>query len=140
MSNLDYTVLKYLFEAEKPLKIGTIKKGLKIPHSTLGSCIERLEERGFVNYEPYYEVELTEKGEEMAKELLRHRHLIEILLYKELGLDKELAHKESQKFNLLLSCQTINKICERYGHPQKCPCGSEILDSKNCFCRQRSEN
>lgn len=140
MSNLDYKVLKYLFESEKPLKIGDIKKDLEIPHSTLGSCIERLEKQEYVDYEPYYEVELTEKGKEMAKELLRHQHLIELLFYKELGLTKELAHKESQKFNLLLSCRTINKICERYGHPQKCPCGAEILDSKNCYCEQRAEN
>lgn len=140
MSTLDYTVLKYLFESKKPLKIGDIKKGVKIPHSTLGSCVERLEKQDFVEYEPYYEVELTDKGEEMAKELLRHQHLIETLFYKELGLNKKLAHKESQKFNLLLSCKTINKICEIYGHPKKCPCGAEILDSKNCYCLERAEN
>jgi len=139
MNNLDYSVIRFLFEVEKPLKIGNIKQELEIPHSTLGSCIERLEKKGFVEYEPYYEVELTDKGKEFAKELLRHRHLIEILLYNELGLEKESAHEESQKFNLLLSCETINKICERYGHPKRCPCGSDILDSKNCYCQKRSK-
>ncbi len=140
MNHLDYRVITFLFEEKKPLRIGTIKNSLDIPHSTLGSCIERLKSKGYVEYEPYYDAQLTKKGTELAKELLRHQHLIAVFLYNELGLNRELAHKESKKFNLLLSCGTIDKICKRYNHPKTCACGEIIPNSANCHCQKNLQN
>jgi len=133
---LDYQVIKFLFKENKFLKVGEISNKMEIPHSTLGSCIGRLKTKGLVKYEPYYEVELTSEGKELAKEILRHKHLIEIFLYRELHLSKEKAHEESEKINLVFSCETINKICEKYGHPKECPCGGTILNSRLCYCKQ----
>jgi len=136
MVKLDYEVIKFLFRENTFLKIGELSKEMDVPHSTLGSCIGRLKALGLVNYEPYYEVELTSEGNDLAKEILRHKHLIEILLYRELHLSKENAHEESEKLNLVFSCETINKICEKYGHPKECPCGETILNSRLCYCQQ----
>ncbi|MFW9999567.1 MAG: metal-dependent transcriptional regulator [Candidatus Hodarchaeota archaeon] len=136
MLDLDCLVIKFLFKSQNSLKIGALKKSLKIPHSTLGSCIKRLEQRNFVNYEPYHEVNLTKNGIELAKELNRHSRLLEVLLHKGLGLDPSKAHDESEKFSLLFSCETINKICEKYNHPEECPCGEKILNSSACFCEK----
>jgi len=134
MIDLDYKVIKFLYTNKKPIRISQIAHKLKIKHSTLGSCVKRLKTNGYVNYEPFYEVLLTNKGIEVAKELLRHERLLELLLFNELGMTAEESHAESVKFNLLLSCNTINKICEKYGHPKRCPCGDEIVNSKNCSC------
>ncbi|GAG86937.1 unnamed protein product, partial [marine sediment metagenome] len=41
MQDLEYTVIKFLFQKSIPLKVGKIAKELNIPHSTLGSCITR---------------------------------------------------------------------------------------------------
>ncbi len=90
----------------------------------------------FVNYEPYHEVNLTKDGIELAKELNRHSRLLELLLHYELGLDQTKAHNESDKFSLLFSCETINKICEKYDHPEECPCGEKILSSSVCCCEK----
>jgi len=136
MLDLDYHVIKFLFKSQNSMKIGEIKKKLKIHHSTLGSCIKRLKQRNFVNYEPYHEVNLTKNGIELAKELNRHSRLLEVLLNKELGLDPSIAHLESEKFSLLFSCETINRICEKYNHPVECPCGEKILSSSVCFCEK----
>ena len=136
MIDLDFKVLKLIYRSEKPLKIGKISKLLDIPHQTLNSCIGRLKEQGLVNWKAYYDVLLTEKGYTLANEIIRHAQLMEILLYEELGLTVEEAHTESEKFNLLFDCNTINKICEKYGHPKKSPCGEIILNSCGCFCRE----
>ncbi len=136
MIDLDCLVIKFLFKSQKSMKIGEIKKELNLPHSTLGSCIKRLKQRNFVNYQPYYEVDLTKNGIELAKELNRHSRLLEVLLYNELGLHPTKAHNESEKFSLLFSCETINKICEKYDHPEECPCGEKILNSSGCFCEK----
>jgi DtxR family Mn-dependent transcriptional regulator len=140
MMDLDYKVIKLIFRLEEPVKISHLSKKMVIAHSTLGSCIKRLKNEGYVNYEAYHEVKLTSKGNNLAKELIRHARLIEILLYSELGVKPELAHKESEKLNLLLSCETINKICKKYGHPKRCPCGEEILSSSHCVCEDEVGN
>ena len=140
MQDLDYIVVKLLYRQSTPLKIGKIAKELRVPHSTLGSCITRLKRKDIVNYEAYHEVELTSKGRDLAIELIRHARLIETLLHYELGVKPELAHRESERLNLLLSCETINKICKKYGHPKKCPCGEEILSSSHCMCETETRN
>ena len=137
MIDIDFTVVKTLFKFPKGLKIGEINDILSIPHSTLGSCIKRLKYQEYVKYEPYHEVYLTPNGNELAKELNRHSRLLEVLLYNELDLSPEVAHMESEKFSLLFSCETINKICEKYGHPVACPCGEEILSSTDCTCTEK---
>ncbi|MFX0028077.1 MAG: metal-dependent transcriptional regulator [Candidatus Hermodarchaeota archaeon] len=150
MMDIDYIVIKTLMSSEKGLKIGKIKKKLDndpfltyvvqkpdIPHSTLGSCIKRLKKQGYVDYEPYHEAFLTKLGFELAKELNRHSRLLELLLFNELGLSSKISHQESEKLSLLLSCEIINKICEKYGHPKTCPCGEQILNSQECACSEQ---
>ena len=134
MRELDYTVLKFLYNNKKPIKVSQIARKLNIIHSTLGSCVKRLKLNGHVNYEPFFDVSLTNIGKEVAKELIRHEQLLELLFYNELDMTAEEAHAESSKLNLLLSCDTINKICEKYGHPKRGPSGNIIINSKNCAC------
>ena len=134
MLDLDYKVLKELYRSSDSLKVGDLAKILELPHSTIGSCIKRLEEYKYVIYKRYKPVNLSKRGKDLAIEVIRHAQLMEILLYNELGLSIEEAHKESEKFNLLLSCNIINKICEKYNHPKECPCGELILGSQNCRC------
>ena len=140
MQDLEYTVIKLLYQKSIPLKVGKIAKELSIPHSTLGSCITRLKTKGYVEYEAYHEVELTSKGKDLATELIRHARLLEIFLHNELGVKPEFAHRESENLNLLFSCETINKICKKYKHPKKCPCGEEILSSSHCGCETEMKN
>ncbi len=140
MIDLDYQVLKYLFRSPSPVKVGELSKKLDIAHSTLGSCVKRLESEGHVVYERYKPVILSESGKDLAIELIRHSQLLEVLLFNELGLSKEMAHDEAAKFNLLFDCNTINKICEKYNHPEKCPCGENILDSPECFCNDSTDH
>lgn len=136
MLDLDYMVLKLLFRAEKLLKVGDIAKNLGLPHSTIGSSVKRLEEENRVIYKRYQPVRLSVNGMNLAIELIRHSQLMEVLLYQELGLSEEDAHNESEKFNLLFSCNTINRICEKYEHPKECPCGEPIISSQDCHCKK----
>lgn len=136
MLDIDYEVLRKLYK-NKALKVGTLAKKLNYPHSTVGSCIKRLENQGYVIYERYKPVILSEKGKDLTIELKRHAHLLEMLLINELEMKQEDAHAESEKINLRFSCDVINKICERYGHPKKCTCGERILSSSDCYCDKK---
>ncbi|MBY9006811.1 MAG: hypothetical protein KGD63_08640 [Candidatus Lokiarchaeota archaeon] len=140
MADLDYKILKIIYRNKRIAKIKEIKNALRldnysnIRYSTIDSCIKRLEKEDHVSWKKYRNISLTDKGVNIAKELIRHAQLLEILLFEELGLTAQEAHFESEKFNLLFSCNVINKICEKYKHPEKSPCGEIILDSKICSC------
>lgn len=143
MLDIDYQILKVIYRTNGNAKLKYIQheveavKGIKIPLSTINSCIERLEKKKYVNWIRYYPLKLTTRGTNLAKELIRHARLLELLLYNELELSAEEAHIESEKSNLLFSCKTINKICEKYSHPEECPCGEEISNSSDCFCEKK---
>ncbi|MFX1386237.1 MAG: metal-dependent transcriptional regulator [Promethearchaeota archaeon] len=140
MLDIDYQILKVIYRTNGQARLKDIQEeirkrnGIKIPLSTINSCVERLEKKEFVNWIRYSPLKLTEKGLNLAKELIRHAQLLELLLHNELDLSPEEAHVESEKFNLLFSCNTINKICVKYQHPSECPCGDTILNSKHCYC------
>jgi len=142
MLDIDYQILKIIYRINSNARLKDIQeeikktKGIKIPLSTINSCIERLEKKEFVYWIRYSPLKLTEKGLNLAKELIRHAQLLELLLYNVLELSAEEAHVESEKFNLLFSCNTINKICEKYEHPSECPCGDTIVRSNSCYCEK----
>ena len=140
MLDLDYKILKILYRSPKSLKVGEISILMDLPHSTVGTSIKRLEKEKYVIYKRYKPVKLSEHGKDLAIELIRHAKLMEKLLFEELGLTIEEAHEESEKFNLLFSCSTINKICEKYNHPKRSPCGELILNSKDCYCDEIKKN
>jgi DtxR family Mn-dependent transcriptional regulator len=146
MLDIDYQILKIIYRNGNKLRLKQIQleikviKRVEIPLSTINSCLERLEKAGFVNWVRYSHIELTKNGLDLAKELSRHAQLLELLLYNELDLSIDKAHTESEKLNLLLSCDIINKICEKYNHPNYCPCGEEIPNSKGCYCGRENSD
>ncbi|MFX1363334.1 MAG: metal-dependent transcriptional regulator [Promethearchaeota archaeon] len=135
MLDFEFKILKLLYK-DGPQKVGKIAKKINMPHSTIGSSIKRLEEKQYVIYQRYNPVNLSEKGKDMAIELTRHARLLEILLINEFSVNPKVAHEECEKFNLLFSCDIINKICERYNHPKMCPCGEQISNSSDCYCER----
>ena len=134
--------IKAIIATEGKATPGKISRWLfREPHS-ISRILSRMENESLVNKtkgsgkKNEIDITLTEKGENLAKELIRHARLLETLLYNELELSAKEAHNESEKFNLLFSCNTINKICEKYEHPSECPCGDTILSSINCYCEK----
>lgn len=142
MLDTDYQILKIIFRNKNNARLKQIQKkyveisGINIPLSTLNSCLERLEKKHYIQWVRYKPPLLTDKGIQLAKELLRHAQLLEVFLCNELNLSVEDAHRESEKLNLLLSCNTVQKICEKYNHPSTSPCGETILNSRNCSCAE----
>jgi DtxR family Mn-dependent transcriptional regulator len=111
-------ILDFLFYWGRPIKAGELVKQLNVKHSTLNSVLKRLTERQFIIWEKYGVVHLTKLGTEKAAHITNHHFIIEKFLKDSLNISDEFAHKEALNLSRLISCELIEKICEKYKY---CP-------------------
>lgn len=114
MTKSENLVLLFLAKWVRPIRVGDLARKLGKNHSTMNSIIKRLERDGFVHWDPYKLVELSEKGKECASHLSLHHDAMETFLIKTLGLPEQQAHEEALKLAPDTSCKLIETICTRY--------------------------
>lgn len=71
-------------------------------------------------------LQLTDKGEQGAKRLVRAHRLWETYLATEVGLDKGQIHPDAERYEHLLSDEVLNAVDRQLGFPQVDPHGSPI--------------
>jgi DtxR family transcriptional regulator, Mn-dependent transcriptional regulator len=107
-------------------KTTAIAKCMKIAPATVTEAIKNLSEKGFVQYEPYRGVTLTEKGQNIADMIKRKHRLLEVFLSNVLHINQEKIHEEACKMEHTISAETENALCRMLDAPAHCPHGSPI--------------
>ena len=113
--NKDIAVLEFLYFWDRPINSGTLRKELDLKHSTLNSVIERLEKKGFVEWEKYSLISLTNAGKKEAAHYSNHHFIVEKFLIEILNMDEEDAHKEALSLSPHITCELIDAICKKMG-------------------------
>jgi DtxR family Mn-dependent transcriptional regulator len=118
-------------EAGNPIaKISWVAKRLRIASPSVVEMFKKLADRGFVKYYPYRGVRLAKVGYPIARRVIRHHRLIEVLMKQTLSInvDENIAcgieHHMTEEF--------ANALCTLLKHPQKCPHGSIIPTGRCC--------
>jgi DtxR family Mn-dependent transcriptional regulator len=94
--------------------------------ATVSGMLKKLAGLGWVDYEPYQGVTLTESGRAVALEVIRHHRLIETYLARALNIPWERVHEEAERLEHSLSEYLEERIDERLGRPTTDPHGSPI--------------
>jgi DtxR family Mn-dependent transcriptional regulator len=123
--------LKYIYEQNCPVKPGDIAIKFGIKTATVTRSLHDLRDAGYLNYELYQKVQLTEVGTELARYLYR-RHRILSLMFTRAGLSESDACMTSEKIEHLIAREFIDKICRSLGHPSRAACGSIDHDPACC--------
>lgn len=79
-----------------------------------------------VEYQKHRGVVLTEEGEAIALEVIRHHRLIEMYLHKVLGYEWDEVHSEADILEHVISEEFEQRIAEALGHPSHDPHGDPI--------------
>jgi len=79
-----------------------------------------------VEHERHHGVSLTEEGERVALEILRHHRLLELYLYQILGFSWDKVHAEADRLEHVISEEFEARIAAALGHPQRDPHGDPI--------------
>ena len=107
----DYLEAIYDLNQEFPsVRVRDIAQKLEVKMPTVTSMLKSLNDKGYVNYEKYEYVVLTDAGEQVGKEM-RHRHdVISDFLSKTLEIDLITADKEACKIEHSLDDETLKRM------------------------------
>ena len=76
------------------VQTGQIAQRMDVKPPSVTEMLGKLQDEGFVNYEPYLGAELTVKGKKLAKELVETHRVISDFL-EILGIDKDMAEQDA---------------------------------------------
>jgi DtxR family transcriptional regulator, Mn-dependent transcriptional regulator len=103
-----------------------IAERLGVSPASVTSMIKRLSEQGYVSYQRYQGVALTEAGELLALEVIRHHRLLEAYLHKSLGVPWDKVHAEAEVLEHFISEDLEDRIAGVLGNPTHDPHGDPI--------------
>ena len=95
------------------------------PASVTG-MVKKLAEMNLVQHTPYQGVLLTEAGERIALEVIRHHRLLELYLVEALGYSWDEVHDEAERLEHHISEKLEARIAAHLGHPHYDPHGDPI--------------
>jgi len=124
----DYLKAIYALQREEGAPVGTsaIASYLDVTPPTVTSMLENLAERGLVDREKYTGVELTEEGEAVALEVLRHHRLLEAYLARHLDYEWSEVHDEADALEHHISEEFERRVAAALDDPALDPHGDPI--------------
>ena len=102
-------IIADLLTTKGEARIVDIANKLDIAQATANKTIQRLQNQGFVNKEPYRSIFLTLKGQEVAS-VSKKRHIIVLTFLKNLGLDARTAEADAEGIEHHVSNKTLKKM------------------------------
>jgi DtxR family Mn-dependent transcriptional regulator len=113
---------------EGPVNTNALAERIGVTPASASAMVKRLTERGLAAHLPYKGVELTDAGERVALELLRHHRLLELYLFEHLDVPWDRVHDEAEALEHVLSEDLEARIAAKLGHPTHDPHGDPIPD------------
>lgn len=98
--------------------------GVKAPSVT--DMARRMVEAEMIDYQRYYGVRLTQRGEMAALAVIRRHRLIELYLLRELDYPLHEVHAEAERLEHAVSEQFISALDKKLGYPEIDPHGDPI--------------
>ncbi len=90
------------------------------------NMVKKLAEMKLVKHTPYQGVELTDTGEKVALEVIRHHRLLELYLAEVLGYDLDKVDAEADRLEHVISEEFEDRIDKVLGYPTIDPHGAPI--------------
>jgi DtxR family Mn-dependent transcriptional regulator len=101
--------------------------------ASVTDMIQRLSDKGLVDYEKYRGVALTEEGRQLAIHLLRRHRLWEVFLAEKLGFAWHEVHDLAEELEHIESADLTDRLDAFLGHPKFDPHGDPIPNSEGKF-------
>ncbi len=130
LSDVMEDYLKAIYQLQRStddrIKTSAIAEELDVTSPTVTSMVDKLEDRGLVDREKYRGVTLTDEGETVALEVVRHHRLLEAYLTEHLDYDWSEVHEEADRLEHHISEDFEARVANALDQPTVDPHGSPI--------------
>ena len=133
--------LKSIYKLQE--KVGKVSTGilaeyLNVKPASATGMIKKLKTMKLVSHERYQGVTLTDAGKTIALEIIRHHRLLELYLFKALGVPWDGVHEEAEKLEHVISEDVEARMDEILGYPTTDPHGAPIPDKNGVVLKTPS--
>ena len=67
-------------DGRDPVSTTALAERIRVTPASASAMVKRLDEMGLARHAPYHGVELTDRGSQLALEIIRHHRLLELYL------------------------------------------------------------
>lgn len=135
----DYLKTIYMLEQEaSPVSTSRIAAARDVRPGSATSMIQRLGKLNLLNYEKHRGVTLTETGQEIALEVIRHHRLVELYLIEALGFSWDEVHEQADILEHVISEKLEERIAAALNHPDFDPHGDPIPTKEGMITEKSS--
>lgn len=117
-----------LSEKSGEITVNDLSKSLNIKMPTVNSMVKRLSTKGYINYQSYKPITLTDEGKKEALLIIRKHRLTEMFLVDKMGFGWEEVHEVAEQIEHIHSPKFFAKMDEMLDFPTVDPHGSPIPD------------
>jgi DtxR family Mn-dependent transcriptional regulator len=114
----------------KDVSNAMLAERLNVSKPAVTQAINRLKTLDLIDSDRYGKIRLSDKGTELAKNVVRRHFLIEHLLVKMLEYPWDLSDEEAERLQDKISDNLTDHIYEKLGRPQTCPHGNPLPGSE----------
>jgi DtxR family Mn-dependent transcriptional regulator len=126
----DYLKAIYKLQAESGrATITAVAREQRVSPASASAMVKKLAALELIEHEPYRGARLTEAGERVALEVIRHHRLLELYLAQTLGLHVDDVHDEADRLEHVISEELEARIDRALGYPTHDPHGDPIPDA-----------
>lgn len=136
ISQAEENYLKALFhltnEMQEKSEAGTneLAEILDVTPATANNMLKKLKEKGWVVYEKYGKITLTDKGKSLAVETVRKHRLWETFLYEKLNFTWDEVHEVAEQLEHIKSAKLVEQLERFLDFPETDPHGDPIPNDK----------
>ena len=112
--------------ADGPASVSALARSLGVSPASASAMVKKLAALSLARHERYHGVELTDAGERVALEVIRHHRLLELYLAETLGLSVDDVHDEADRLEHAISEELEQRIDKALGYPTHDPHGDPI--------------
>ncbi|HLY32672.1 MAG TPA: metal-dependent transcriptional regulator [Ktedonobacterales bacterium] len=107
-------------------RLQSLEPSGQLSDASVTQLFKWLAEQGYVQHTPYHGVELAERGELVAAELVRHHRLLELFLMRVMGYRLDEVDAEAERLEHAISEHFEDALDKLLGHPTEDPHGDPI--------------
>ena len=126
----DYLKSIYKLQAaDGHVTIGALARDQGVSPASASAMVKKLAALELLEHEPSRGARLTDAGERVAVEVIRHHRLLELYLAETLGLHVDDVHAEADRLEHVISEELEARIDRALGYPTHDPHGDPIPDA-----------